>query len=84
MVKGAGMGTTEDLAGRYCLTLDLDVESASYICTALDLAERIPGRTKRDHDAVMRYGATISRVQRLLREAIAEALRAAADEGGRE
>jgi hypothetical protein len=76
------MGTTEDLAGRYCLTLDLDVESASYLCTALDLAERIPGRTKRDHEAVMRYGATISRVQRLLREAISESMRNEAEGGG--
>lgn len=76
------MGTTEDLSGRYCLTLDLDVESASYLCTALDLAERIPGRTKRDHEAVMRYGATISRVQRLLRESISEALRTEAEGGG--
>ena len=76
------METTDDLAGRYCLTLDLDVESASYLSTALDLAERIPGRTKRDHDAVMRYGSTISRVQRMLRDAIAEALRTAETEGG--
>ena len=82
MVKGAAMETTDDLRGRYCLTLDLDVETASYLSTALDLAERIPRRTKRDHPAVMRYGSTISRVQRMLRDAIAEALRTSAAEGG--
>lgn len=76
------MGTPENLRARYCLTLDLDVESASHLCTALDLAERIPGRTKRDHGEVVRYSATLSRIQRMLREAIAEALRTEAEGGG--
>ena len=76
------MGTTDNLRARYCLTLDLDVETASYICTALDIADRAPGKTKRDHGEVVRYSATLSRIQRMLRESIAEALRSEAEGGG--
>ena len=69
------METTDDLRGRYCLTLDLDVETASYICTALDLADRIPAVNKAAHaDGTVRYRGAVSRVQRLLRDALRDAL----------
>lgn len=69
------METTDTLRGRYCLTLDLDVETASYICTALDLADRVPAVSKTAlGEETVRYRGAVSRVQRLLRDALRDAL----------
>ena len=69
------MVTTDDLGARYCLTLDLDVETASYISTALELADRIPAVNKAMYaDDTVRYRGAVSRVQRLLRDALRDAM----------